>query len=560
MSLSRLKVSARLSLIVITILLLMSVAVGICLNNLYKNLVNDRQEKTKSVVQTALSIIDYYYKQAQASKLDEETAKKYALANIGALRYGANNKDYVWVNDQEGKFLSHPTKTGVDAKDSKDANGFLFMRAFLKAVEGGNGDFVTYFWVRDENKPAIKKISYVAPYTAWGWIIGTGIYVDDVEDVFWENTSHLAIPVGFILLFSCASAYFAGRSIIRPIKSITLAMRELASGNLAVDIPQPYFKDEVLEMADALQVFKHNMHRTRELEQEAKYVENQAKEKQRETLKKMADDFEQSVKAIVNNTASAAENMKTISANLSKSATDTSTQANSASIGAEEASASVHTVASSTEELTASIMEISSRVDEASKEANNAAAQARKTGDSMQKLYDNANKIGSVLELVKEIAGQTNLLALNATIEAARAGEAGKGFAVVASEVKNLANQTAKATEDISAQISNMQQATAQAHNDIDAIAHTVTQINATMGSVADSVAQQKLATQEISRSATEAATGASDASLNMVTINRASVETGRIANETLTAAEQLSKQADLLKSEVESFILRVRG
>jgi methyl-accepting chemotaxis protein len=178
----------------------------------------------------------------------------------------------------------------------------------------------------------------------------------------------------------------------------------------------------------------------------------------------------------------------------------------------------------------------------------------------MQLLSENAQKIGSVVELVQQIAGQTNLLALNATIEAARAGEAGKGFAVVASEVKSLANQTAKATEEISIQVGTIQSTTEAVRNDIEGISQIIAEINTLVGGIASAAEQQRIATQEISRSALEASKGTQDVSANIVNITQASDETGRMATDTLSAAAELSQQAELLKKEVASFIARVQA
>lgn len=366
-----------------------------------------------------------------------------------------------------------------------------------------------------------------------------------------------------VILVAVVLALFLAILIIRnvatPITTMTAAMVKLGQGDKTVEVPGVGRQDEIGGMASALQVFKETAieaERMQNLQQEGtrKQIERG------ENLAKAVKEFEMTVARIVNTVASAATEMQATSETLSSAATETNTQATAVAAAAEQASSNVQTVASSAEELTASIGEINNRVGEASKQANDATSQATRTSTTMQALNDMAQKIGSVVELVQEIAAQTNLLALNATIEAARAGEAGKGFAVVASEVKGLANQTAKATEEISGQISTIQSATGQARNDIEVIAKTIAGINSYISGIASAAEEQRAATQEISRSVNEAAKGTQEVTSNVVNITHASSETGRMASETLTAASELSKQAELLKKEVSAFISRVQS
>jgi methyl-accepting chemotaxis protein len=557
--LASLKIGSRLALMVFIILALMGIVTGIGIKNLDDNLVLDRKEKTRSMVEAAASIAESYAKKVQTGELSEEETKSQALKAIGALRYGPEGKDYIWVNDMNGVFLAHPTKAGVNAIESKDANGFAFMKAFVDVAARGGG-YVSYEWARDEGKPPVPKISYVFPVKDWGWVIGTGIYVDDVHAVFMHNLTFVGGISLMIFCLAIGASFVVGSSIVRPIKQMTALMHNMAEGDLTGAIPATENKDEIGEMAKSVQVFKDNMLRVRKLEEDVKASEIRAQEERRKSLNKLADDFEHSVNGIVNAVASAATEMRSTAESLSGNAAKTTSQVTSVAAGAEEASVNVQTVASATEELSASIAEISNRIVNASKGAESATVQTAKTAQTMAELSSCADKIGSVVELVQQIAGQTNLLALNATIEAARAGEAGKGFAVVASEVKVLATQTAKATEEISSQIATIQQVTGHAHADMQGISKTVAEINELMGSVANAVDQQRSATQEISHNVGEAARGAAEVSVNSVGIMESSSETDKMANDTMEAASELSKQAEYLKLQVASFIARIRA
>ncbi|MCW9002443.1 MAG: methyl-accepting chemotaxis protein [Rhodospirillales bacterium] len=273
----------------------------------------------------------------------------------------------------------------------------------------------------------------------------------------------------------------------------------------------------------------------------------------------VANNFEATIHNVVETVAAAATELQSTSHSMEGTAAATTNQARVVATAAESASTNVQTVAAAAEQLTSAIQEISRQLNYSTENTKAAMEQAEETNAKIAGLSEAAEKIGEVLQLISEIADQTNLLALNATIEAARAGEAGKGFAVVASEVKNLATQTARATEEIGTHIGGMQDATKEAVEAIQAITLTVTQISEGTSAIAAAVEQQGAATQEIARNVEEASTGTSEVTSNINSVTEAASETGQAAGEVLTAASELSRQAENMKGEIDVFLQEMR-
>ncbi len=375
-----------------------------------------------------------------------------------------------------------------------------------------------------------------------------------------NRLSAIIAIVAVLFAFVGGAAFVLSRSITTPLNDMTASMGSLADGDLATDVPARDRNDEIGDMAAAVQVFKDNAIRVREMEREHAEAEQRAQEEKRAALNAMADAFDASVGGIVENVASASTEMQSTAESMSAISEETNSQAQTVASAAETASTNVQTVASSAEELSSSIGEISRQMHQSAEIANNAVHEVDRTNDQVQGLANAADKIGEVVAMIQEVADQTNLLALNATIEAARAGEAGKGFAVVASEVKNLANQTAKATEEIGDQISGIQNATRDSVRAIGHIGDVIGRINEITASVAAAVEQQGAATHEIARNAERAAGGTTEVSENIAGVTRASRETGSASHQVLQSANGLSVQAELLRAEVDKFIAEVRS
>jgi len=369
----------------------------------------------------------------------------------------------------------------------------------------------------------------------------------------------VGVAGGTAILFTMFSWLLAG-SITRPINGLTLAMQRLAEGDTTIAVPSVANRDEVGDMARTVQVFKANTVEKTRLEQEQAATAERAEQEKRRVMNEVADRFERQVKEVVDSISSAASELQATAQQMSSTAEETSHQATAVSSASSQASANVQTVATAAEEMSASIGEIGRQVSQSAKIAGKAVDDAKRTNDAVRGLDEAAQKIGEVVTLINDIAGQTNLLALNATIEAARAGEAGKGFAVVAQEVKNLANQTAKATEDISQQIVSVQEETRGTVDAIDGIMAVISEISDIATTIASAVEEQGVSTQEIARNVQEAARGTADVNDNIGGVTRAAADTGAASNQVLESSQQLSVQAEGLRAELEKFLTDVRA
>src|SRR6267143_229490 len=383
----------------------------------------------------------------------------------------------------------------------------------------------------------------------------------ETDDRISNTTATQEVVAGAAVLIGLLIAFFIARGIIGPLSGLTSAMKELAGGNFGVVLPGLDRKDEVGDMAQAVETFKVKAEEKARDEAEAKVEQDLVAARQRKAdMIKLADDFEGAVGEIVETVSSASTELEASASTLTSTAERAQELTTMVAAASEEASTNVQSVASATEEMASSVNEISRQVQESARMANEAVDQARSTNDRVGELSKAAARIGDVVELINTIAGQTNLLALNATIEAARAGEAGRGFAVVASEVKALAEQTAKATGEIGQQISGIQAATQDSVNAIKEIGGTIEKLCEISSTIASAVEEQGAATQEISRNVQQAAHGTQQVSSNITDVQRGASETGSASSQVLSAAQSLSGGSNRLKLEVGKFLNSVRA
>jgi methyl-accepting chemotaxis protein len=362
-----------------------------------------------------------------------------------------------------------------------------------------------------------------------------------------------------ILIVAALLAFLLGRGMSRPLIAITAVMNRLSSGDTEVTIPGGDRKDELGTMAVAVDVFRRNMLEARLLREEQEAAKKHGELEKSALQRRMADRFEADVKGVVGAVARATEDMQRVAAEITASVSGTSTQATAAAAASEQASSSINTVAAATEELASSVAEISRQVTHSSDVADAAVGKAGKTNEMVGELASAGAKIGDVLRLISAIAAQTNLLALNATIEAARAGEAGRGFAVVASEVKELAGQTAKATEEIAGQVAAIQASTEDCVAAIGGISDTIREISSIATTIASAVEEQGAATREIAQSVQQVAAGTSEVAVNVAGASQAAEQSRTLANTVLSASGELSQHASTLFKSVDTFLAGLR-
>jgi methyl-accepting chemotaxis protein len=453
---------------------------------------------------------------------------------------------------------AHPAlRAAVAAATEQYFNGFEPLADKMRAVSeaGGTYPMTAAEWVNTTNPQidALLRIMYAAGEASEQRTAGMA-----------SAAMHAVIVAACALILAvtmmAASVLVVAHRVTAPLRRISAVVRRLADGDLNVEVVDEQRRDEIGDVARAVQVFKANAHHTRRLDAEQRETAQRAAVEKRYATDELAHSFEAKVGPLVRALAAAAGDMQTTAQSMQGMAEETSRRSNAGASAVEQASANVQAVSAAVEQLAASTSEIARQVTQSSAIAEKAVEEADRTDGTVKTLATGAQKIGEVVSLINTIASQTNLLALNATIEAARAGEAGKGFAVVASEVKNLAAQTAKATDEIGGQITQIQSATKEAVGAIGRISSVIGEISRIATSIAASVEQQTAATNDIARNVQETAEGTRDATANIAAVTDSATETGGAAAQVLHASAQLAQQTKALNEEIVTFVAGVRA
>jgi len=558
-------------------------------------MITEKKEKLRDLVKNTYAIIEASYNSAHNSQKVAEAYKE-KLKNIVDITYNAiqstdsrtdltvnqkkqsvlniiknmryNNNGYIWINDMHPKMVMHPIKpslNGKDLSDFKDPNGKHLFNEFVKVCREKGEGFVDYMWPKPGYDKPVAKLSYVKLFKPWNWVVGTGIYLDDIKVVEIQKTKEIKSAIArqrneligvIIILFLLGAGVitYISRKITVPIKHTVEMLKDIAQGEgdltkrLNVET-----KDEIGEMAEWFNKFIDAIQSIiKDVAQNANRVKDASRELS-EISKQMTFGAEQTSEK-ANVVAAAGEEM---SSNMSSVAAAT-----------EEASVNVNMVATAAEQMIATINEIAQNSEKASSITGEAVAQTQSASNKVDELGSSANEIGKVVETITEISEQVNLLALNATIEAARAGESGKGFAVVANEIKDLAKQTAEATQEIKGKIGAIQGSTDATVKEIGQILEVINDINDIVSSIATAVEEQSVTTKEIAENVAQASQGiqevnenvaqsssvAGDIAKDIADVNQASGKMSDSSSQVNLSAEALTRLSETLNEMVGKF------
>ncbi|MFI2755170.1 methyl-accepting chemotaxis protein [Cellulomonas sp. P22] len=496
-----------------------TIAVGAGLQ-LRTSIMDEREDATRAVVQTALGVVESYGERAAAGEMTTSEAQAAAIETVGALRYSGT--EYFWINDMTPTMIMHATKPELDGTDLStyaDPDGMLLFVDAVDVVRAHGEGFVNYQWARPGSDAPEPKISYVAGYEPWGWVVGSGVYVDDVDAAANAGAVTLLLWGAGVLLVVVGLSVVVARSIVRPLRRAGAA---LATADVTTRLDTGRGTTELDQLAIGLNA----------------------------TLDRTAAVSEQVTRA-AGEVDAAARRLVGASDDIGLVAQGTARLTAEVAVAASEVSEGIDTVASGTHEMGASIGEIARNAQVVAQIASEAVELTERTDRTVAELGDSSAQIGSVVKVISAIAEQTNLLALNATIEAARAGEAGKGFAVVAGEVKELAQETARATGDISARVDAIQAAVTRAAGEIGQISTIIGRIDEYQGTLAGAVEEQTATTAEMAKAVADVAAGGRGIAGSLTEVERSSQRTTDELDGIRAAARDLATTSHRLQEAV---------
>ncbi len=554
---ARWPLSWKVSLPVLTVSAFTALLIAISLSSLHSAMLKERLSKIEDLTVSAKSIAAYFHNKEQSGEMSFADAQAAAKAAIGAIRFEGDK--YIFVYDYNGVSVVHPKASfvGTNRIESTDKNGLKTVQEMIKAAKAGGGE-VKYYWPKPNSDVPLAKHSWSSGFEPWSWMIGTGVYMDDLNAAFWNEAAMIGLIAIIGAVVALAIAYLSARSTIRPMAALTANMSTLANGNSDIVIEGVNRGDEIGRMAAAMEIFVGNERARKSLEQE-QLAAQEAAARSGEKIRSLSAEFDCQITGMMETIETSVAKLQSASVDMTNGAAETTEQSELVSASSTQSAHNVETVAAAAEELSASVSEIRRQVGSSSEIAAKAASEATATNEQMNGLSEAAGRIGEVVTLIQDIAEQTNLLALNATIEAARAGEAGKGFAVVAAEVKELATQTSKATEEISSQISSIQGGTQQAAEAISSVTEIIGQMNEIAHSISSAVEQQGAATQEIAENASEASRSTREVTNSIGSVSAAAEGTRDAASVVDASAGQLEDNAKMLRQQVADFLEGVR-
>ncbi|WP_340115476.1 methyl-accepting chemotaxis protein [Pelagibius sp. 7325] len=562
--LKRLTIGKKLALITIALSFVLVALSSVMLFELKGTMIEGRKVKLRGLVESAVNVINLYAQQAADGTLSEEAAKKAAVEALGGMTF--DGKNYFFVFDNDGLLVWHPTRQeqiGQNMLKLEDPQARGNYELFHRATNGNA--FLEGYSESLGRRPGSKvndamKLYLSAKDPRWNWIVSTGVFIDDIESLFWQRAALFMGLAGAGLALGLGLSYFIGRSITGPLTRTVTALEELGEGRSETVVETDNSKTEIGRLTRAFNHFREKMKETEQLRAQQVVAEKKSQEERRSALLGFADEFERSVAGAVAALAEEVSKVSKASNAMSDSAKASANGTQQVNAAAESTASNVQTVASAAQELTSSIEEIRRQVMSVQQVVEKTKTRSSETQSQVSALADSVEKIGSVVELINSIAEQTNLLALNATIEAARAGDAGKGFAVVAGEVKALATQTTSATEDIRQQIDVLNLTTGHSVEGMKDVASVVSDLLETTSAIAAAIEQQNAATGEISRNTdiTARETQSITKAISDVTASVSATEaTARSVSETSAIMQD---RAETVSREVQAFLQRIRA
>ncbi|WP_086481608.1 methyl-accepting chemotaxis protein [Oceanospirillum sanctuarii] len=534
-------IKPRMVLVVITTVLSIVALVSFSLNQTYKMQIQEKQIKTQHLVESAVAMVEHEYEAFKTGQQTEEQAKQRAIKTIEALRYGDN--DYFWINDMQAVVVMHPIKPALNGKDLsklEDPNGKRLFQSFVDTVKAKGRGNEGYLWPKPGFDQPVEKVSYVAGFKPWGWVIGTGIYIDDVEAAFWETAGSQVTIAVIGLAITVLVLFLIANSIITPMDETNRAMRNISQGegDLTKRLDASG-NDEMSQLARSFNLFVDQIQSViREVDGSTQRVASAAEQLTQATS--------QSTEAIHRQTTET-DQVATAINEMAATIHQVAQSAISAAETTRNAEKQTHTGKDDIDATTQTIAALSDEVGRAT--------------DVIKQLDDQANNIASVLDVIGGIAEQTNLLALNAAIEAARAGEQGRGFAVVADEVRTLASRTQDSTHEIETMIEKLQAGAKQAVSVMEAsVASTKTtmeradETQAALEEIARGMLQVNDMISQIASAAEQQSAVAEQISASVVSIVDLSEDSSHSADQTRQASTELSSLAGELKQLIHRF------
>ena len=474
---------------------------------------DERVGSVRNAVESVHGILVHYQELAANGSVSESEAKRQAIATIKTLRYGSG--DYFWINDMAPRMIMHPTKPALDGQDLSamaDANGMKLFVAFVDVVKAKGAGVVSYMWPKPGSDIPVPKASYVKGFAPWGWVIGSGVYIDSISAAFWSRLGMMLFGVGLLLVLLGAIALVITRSITRPLHRAVLVAQTVAAGDLS-SVIEIHGRDETAQLLTA--------------------------------LKQMND----SLVGIVGDVRASTNTIATASSQIASGNMDLSART-------ERQASALEQTASSMEELTATVRQSADSARAASAVAVSASAVALKGGTvvaevvkTMGTINASSRKIADIIGVIDSIAFQTNILALNAAVEAARAGEQGRGFAVVASEVRNLAHRSAAAAKEIKVLIDDSVE-------QVDAGARLVDEAGITMQEIVVNISRVADMMGEISHASAEQTAGIEQVNQAIMEMDDVTQQNAALVEQAAAAAQSMNEQAGNLSQIVGVFKL----